>query len=77
MTDGTIAERFHMPTSHPVWAQITIDLVDWYDFQRLNENRTETNVVGHDQPRDGRITIYLACVSEEIKESLEDGWRLR
>ena len=74
MTDDAIAERFRMPHSHPVLAVITIGLVDWYNFQRLNDNRPETNVIGHDQPRDGRITIHLACISEEIKASLEEGW---
>jgi hypothetical protein len=53
MGKDTITERFHMPTSHPVWAAIRIDLVDWYDFQRLNDNRTETNIIGHDRPIDG------------------------
>ena len=70
-----ITERFHMPMSHPVWAQITIDLADWYNFQRLNDYRPETNIIGHDKPHDGRITIYVSCESEGIKESLEDGWR--
>jgi hypothetical protein len=70
-----ITEDFHMPSSHPVLAQITIDLIDWYSFQRLNDNRPETNIIGHDRPLDGRITIYVACESGEIKESLEDGWR--
>ena len=72
-----ITERFHMPQSHPVLTVITIDLVDWYDFQRLDENRNETNIIGHDRPRDGRITIYVACQSEGLKQSLENGWRAK
>ena len=77
MTDDTVTKRFQMPMSHPVWVGMRIDLVDWYSFQRLNDNRTESNIIGYDQPHNGQITIYVACASEEIKESLEHGWRLR
>jgi hypothetical protein len=77
MKDHNIIERLSMPMSHPVPVAVTINLVDWFNFQRLNDNRPETNVIGHDEPRDGRITIYVACVSEEIKKLLEDGWRSR
>ena len=32
-----------------------------------------THIVGHDI-RDGRMTVYVACASAEVRQRLEDGW---
>lgn len=67
-------KRFRMPKSHPVLAEITINVMSWYRFQQLNDHTQETNIIGHDDPAGGQITIYVACASEDVKDALEDGW---
>ena len=74
MNDDTISRRFRMPKSYPVLCELTIDVMKWYRFERLNDYTPETNIVGHDEPVDGEITIYIACATEEVKDALEDGW---
>ena len=74
MNNDNITKHFRMPKSHPVLAEITIDAMKWYRFQRLSENTPELNIVGHDDPQDGQITIYVACANEGVKDALEDGW---
>ena len=74
MNDDTISKRFRMPKSHPVLCELTIDVMKWYRFQQLNDNTPDTNIVGHDDPEDGEITVWVACANEEVKDALEDGW---
>ena len=74
MSDDTITKRFRMPKSHPVLCELTIDVMNWYRFERLNDYTSETNIIGHDEPHLGQVTIYIACVSDEVKELLEAGW---
>jgi hypothetical protein len=62
-----------LPTSHPNLAAITIDPADWYDFQRLDADNPATHIVGHDI-LDGRMTVFVACASHEVRRRLEDGW---
>ena len=56
-----------MPKSHPVLCELTIDVMNWYRFERLNDNTPETNIIGYDEPHLGQVTIYIACVSDEVK----------
>jgi hypothetical protein len=65
--------RFRLPTSHPVLAQVEIDPADWYDFQRLDADNPATHVLDH-QMTDGRMTVFVACASDEVRQRLEDGW---
>lgn len=74
MNNDTITKRFRMPKSHPVLCELTIDVMNWYRFERLSENAPELNIVGHDEPEDGQVTIYVACASDDVKEALENGW---
>ena len=58
----------------PILAELTIDPAQWYDLQRLNADNEDTHIVGHDDPGDGMMTVYLACSSDEVKRRLEAGW---
>ncbi len=64
-----------MPASHPTLALITINVIDFYNFCRSGERNTDVNIVGHDEPKDGMMTVFVACANEEIKTLLIDGWR--
>jgi hypothetical protein len=66
--------RTPLPASHPILAEITIDPVRLYDLERLNADNPDTRIVGHDEPHDGQMTVYIACASEEVRRRLEDGW---
>ena len=68
-----VGNRFRLPTTHPILAAITIDPVDWYDFQRLDGDNPATHIVGHDI-LDGRMTVFIACASDMVRQRLEDGW---
>jgi hypothetical protein len=60
-----------MPNSHPCMAKFEIDTVDWYDLCRLDENHSETNIIGHDNPaEDGHITVYIACANDDVRAML-------
>ena len=43
-----------------VLAELTIDPAEWYHLQRLNADNEDTHIVGHDDPQDGLMTVYLA-----------------
>ena len=66
--------RFRLPASHPILASISIDPVRLYDLERLNADNPDTQIVGHDNPNDGRMTVFVACSTENVRRRLEDGW---
>jgi hypothetical protein len=71
------SNRLRLPASHPILATLTIDLANWGDLQRLNadnEDNQDTRIVGHDPPRVGKITVFIACASENIRDRLEAAW---
>lgn len=70
----TANNRFRLPASHPILAKIVLDPVNWYDIQRLNADNPATQIVGHDEPHNGQMTVYIACASEEVQRRMEDGW---
>jgi hypothetical protein len=72
--EPTSSNRFRLPSSHPILAEVHIDPVDWYRFETLNDDTPATRIVGHDDANDGLMTVYVACASDEVKERLEDGW---
>lgn len=72
--DITQTNRFRLPATHPILAEIVIDPVNWYDLQRLNDDNPATRILGYDDPEGGMMTAYIACASDEIKRRLEDGW---
>ena len=69
-----VSRRFQLPKSHPVLAEITISAFDLHRFEQLDENHPETRIVGHDDPKDGMITVFVACACDEVATALEDGW---
>ena len=69
-----VGDRFRLPASHPILAEITIDPAHWYDFERLNADNPATRILGHDKPRNGLMAVFIACASEETRTRLEDGW---
>ncbi len=67
------ASHRRLSASHPFLAEVVIDPVDWFDFERLDANSPVTRIVGHDI-LDGRMTVFVACSSDEVRQRLEDGW---
>lgn len=72
--EPTISTRFRLPSGYPVLATLTIDTANWGHLQRLNADNEDTHIVGHDPPRGGKITVFIACASDEVRCRLEDGW---
>lgn len=72
--NDNIRKQLHMPKSYPVLCELTIDAMKWYRFQQLNEHTPETNIVGYDDLKNGEITVWIACQSEDVKDALESGW---
>jgi hypothetical protein len=66
--------RFRLPVTHPVLAEIVIDPEDWGRLQQLDADNAATAIVGHDAPQNGKMTVFLACTSDEVRNRLEDGW---
>ena len=69
-----VGTRLRLPISHPILATITIDPSDWSRFHNLNDDTPATRIVGHDDPKDGMMTVYVACSSDETHDRLLDGW---
>ena len=71
---SAMGNRFRLPASHPILAEISIDPVRLYDLERLNADNPDTQIVGHDNPNDGMMIVFVACATEEVRRRLEDGW---
>jgi hypothetical protein len=67
------ANRFRLPSSHPVLAEITIDPADRDRLQQLCIGNTTTRILGHDAPQAGEMVAYVACVSLAVRDRLENG----
>jgi hypothetical protein len=63
-----------LPASHPFHAEITIDTIDLNKLCRFAERSGELNFVGHDEPTGDKVTVYLACNSDEVRRILLDSW---
>ena len=50
------------------------DPVHWHDLQRLDSDDLTIRIVGHDEPQDGEMVVYVACASHAVRDRLEDGW---
>jgi hypothetical protein len=77
MTDNiepTTRKRLRLPPSHPILAQITIDPADWHQLQQLDDANPTTQIIGHDDPEDGLMTVFIACASDQVRDRLLDGW---
>jgi hypothetical protein len=71
---SAVGNRFRLPSSHPILAEISIDPVDWCDLQRLDADNAATQIVGQDASNNGRMIVFVACASDEVRRRLEDGW---
>jgi len=67
------SDRFRLPSSHPILAEITIDPADWYRLQQLCTEDPTTRILGRDDPEDGKMVAYVACLSDAVRDRLEDG----
>ena len=67
------SDRFRLPSSHPILAQTTIDPADWFRFRELYKDNPATRILGHDDPEDGAMIVYIGCASPETQRRLEDG----
>jgi hypothetical protein len=69
-----ISKRFRPTSRYPALAVITIDPADWYRFERLVGDTPATKIIGHDDPEDGLMKIFVACASDKVRDRLEKGW---
>jgi hypothetical protein len=63
-----VSNRFRLPPSHPILAAIVTDPANWFHFERLDDDNPATLILGHDTPSDGRMTIFVACASDEVRQ---------
>ena len=70
-----ISDHIRMPNSHSMLAQITINVIDFHNFCLMAERTFDTNIIGHDEPENGRVTVYVACSSDETVDRLTYAWR--
>jgi hypothetical protein len=64
-----------LPRGYPVLARISIDPVNWFEFERLIGDTPITRLIGHDDPcEDGRMVVRVACASTSVVDRLRDGW---
>jgi hypothetical protein len=63
-----------LPRGYPVRAEVHIDPVDWFDFERLVGDTPVTKIIGHDDPCDERLVVHVACASASVGDRLRDGW---
>lgn len=70
-----IANReVRLPPSHPVLAVVEIDATAWHRFQQLADDAAGVRIVGHCPAARGRMTVYLGCGSDTIRQHLEEAW---
>ena len=72
--DCIISDHIRMPNSHSMLAQITINVIDYHNFCRMAEQTFDTNIIGHDEPKDGRMTVFVACSSTATVDRLMYAW---
>jgi hypothetical protein len=63
-----------LPASHPFPAEITIGTIDLNNLCRFAERSAEMNVIGHDEPTGNKVTVYVACVCDEVRQILLHSW---
>jgi hypothetical protein len=63
-----------LPASHRFPAEITIDTIDLNHLCRFAERSAEVNFVGHDEPTGNKVTVYVACNSDEVRQILLCSW---
>lgn len=63
-----------MRPSHPILAEITLNVERFHHLSCLIEDNAELRMIGHDDPDDGMMTVYIACVDHDVAEAMEDGW---
>ena len=68
------SNRFRLPEGYPVLAEVNLDPVNWFEFERHFANTEVTKIIGRDTPRDGRMVVHVACASASVRDRLEDGW---
>jgi hypothetical protein len=49
-----------------VLPQISLDPVDWFEFQQAAEDNPAIRILGHDSPCDGRLNVYRAAPVQAV-----------
>ena len=60
--------------THPHVAVVTIDPVDWSDFEAAAEGRPEMKIRKLDRGQPDVWVVYVACASEKVRDRLEENW---
>jgi HD superfamily phosphohydrolase YqeK len=60
--------------SHPILVEITLNVERFYHFGCLVDDSVELRMIGNDDPDDGMITVYVACIDHDVARAMEDGW---
>ena len=72
--DITDTDDLQLPQSHPFLAELDLDPAAWHDFHQLFADDPGTRFLGHGTPRNGLMTVFIACASREVRTRLVDGW---
>lgn len=59
--------------THPHNITITIDPVDFHDFQRLTQDSETVRLISVERDPD-LWTLHVACASDEVARRMEQGW---
>jgi hypothetical protein len=59
---------------YPSVAHVYIATGQFGDFERLIEDQTQTTMLGHHIADDGKVLVYVACSSDDVKDSIESHW---
>jgi hypothetical protein len=66
--------RFLLPASHPILAEVAIDPADWDRFEEMADENPAIRLLGRDDPYDEKMVVYIACASRKTRDRLQDGW---
>jgi hypothetical protein len=54
---------------YPVVAHASIAAGQLRDFERLIEDQTQTAVLGHDVTDEDQVLVYVACTTDDVKQT--------
>jgi hypothetical protein len=61
-------------SSHPVRAEITLPVEDFYRFSCLMDSSDDARIMACSDPEGGMMIVYIACLNHDVAESIHDIW---
>ena len=63
-----------LPATHPVMAIVEVDRDVWRPFVELISAVNGVRIAGHCPAPRGRVTVYLGCSDDKVRQVLESRW---